>query len=205
MEVVLKPKTCFMCGFKFKVFDLNNWVCNKCYYREIPKYNSDSRRKKLKKVSFGQFEAKDPELIALIIEEAKEKHNVKTQGEKKYRDFICESLSERGVDFTTELSCENGRIDIFINEVERKRWGKGVRKATPPEIIEVKISNLSSHLTSALGQLLFYSQSYPTARLYVATPQPLSQKVRKIFGLYKIEEWPENKTDSFNPAADAAV
>jgi hypothetical protein len=60
-------------------------------------------------------------------------------------------------------------------------------------------------MTAALGQLLFYSQSYPQAQLYVATPQHLTQKVRKIFGIYKIEEWPENKTDAWRTVPDAVV
>jgi hypothetical protein len=204
METVLKDKTCFICGFKFKVVDLRNWVCNKCYHHEIPKYTSEARRKKLKNVSFGRFAINDDELIALLIEEARETGNVKTAGEKKYRDFICASLAERGMAHTTELSCDNGRIDIFINGIERERRGHYIIKK-PPKIIEVKISDSSSHMTAALGQLLFYSQSYPQAQLYVATPQHLTQKVRKIFGIYKIEEWPENKTDAWRTVPDAVV
>ena len=196
METVLKDKTCFICGFKFRVVDLRNWVCNKCYYHETPKYTADERRKKIRGLSIGRFETQDPTLLALIIEEARESGGVKTAGEARYRDYICESLREHYIKYTTELGCENGRIDIFIEGVERYRVGKHWVAEMPPKIIEVKISDTNNHLTSALGQLLFYGQSYPQAQLYIATPMHLNRKTRRIFGLYGIEEWEDSKTEA---------
>jgi len=204
METVLKDKTCFICGFKFRVADLRNWVCNKCYHHELPKYTAEARRKRLNKIGFGKFAINDDELVALLIDEARETGSVKTAGERRYREFICAALTENEIIHTTELTCDTGRIDIFINGIEKERRGRYIIEE-PPKIIEVKISDSSSNLTAALGQLLFYSQSYPQALLYIATPQHLSQKVRKIFGIYRIEEWPENKTDAWSNAIDGIV
>jgi hypothetical protein len=157
--------------------DTNNWVCNNCYSYEIPKYlNGESARKRHSKHTFNLLLSRDSELIEALINEARWSGDIKTESEKQFIKRLCYNLKRRDIIYETEKPCETGIIDIFI-------------PGDPPAIVEAKMGFDNHSLMSALGQLLFYSMSYPDAQLFVAIPKKLPPQLRKIFSLYDIRQW----------------
>ena len=177
MKSILQTKTCPEWDYTFKVIDLANWVCTNCYAHEIPKYISgESKRKGHSNKVLNLLLSKDQALIQELIDEARWGLDLKTDSEREFVKRLCKPLKKKGLEYEVNKSCETGIIDIFVN-------------STPPSIIEVK-SHMDTHnLMSALGQLLFYSVSYPEANLFVALPKRLDVQKRKIFKLYDVNQW----------------
>jgi hypothetical protein len=177
MESILKEKMCPECNYTFKVMDTQNWVCTNCYAHEIPKYTfGESTRKGHSNKVLNLLLSKDKALIQELINDARWNGDIKTESEKEFVKRLCKPLSKKGLNYEVNKACETGIIDIFIND-------------DPPSIIEVKGHMDTHNLMSALGQLLFYSASYPEANLFVALPKRLDVQKRKIFKLYEINQW----------------
>ena len=194
MKSILQTKTCPECDYTFKVIDLDNWVCNNCYSREIPKY-IDAHLVKRGKDAFMQFSKKDQELIDLLISEAAAMrgHGI-DRDEKEHLDHVCKVLEEEGIwNFERNKACLTGEIDVFVPEQIRESMDKRGRKrkmvVSHPKIIEGKRNHSGTLMKQALGQLLFYGTAHPDADLYITTPSALPKAYIKIFALYNVKEW----------------
>jgi hypothetical protein len=180
MNCDLIAKECPDCGFNFKVADPKNWVCTNCYAREIPKYLVRYRKRSSKKTDRDFLDYKDKELAKLLVEQIRmsEFHFDNSPTHKELVAEICRDLDANNVPYHAPLDCETGNVDIFI-DIE------------PPIIIEAKPTARNHELASALGQLLYYSFTFPKAQLYLALPESVSlkKKYRDIFRLYNIFPW----------------
>ena len=168
---MLSEISCKKCDFSFKVEDVNNFVCTNCYYKEIPKYVSS----KYLNDELSPFGIKNDETIAQLICDA-EMGAKPTGAEKRYTNELLREFDSRGILCTPQFICDNGIVDIYVD-------------GAPPQIIEVKGGNSGMHLKQALGQLLFYSQSFPGSKLFIATRRKLHPEHKRILALYGVHEW----------------
>lgn len=96
--------------------------------------------------------------------------------EKLYERSIIANLKQHNIPCRSQVSTPYGVIDILID-------------TTPPTIIEVKRDASLSALRAAVGQLVFYQAAFPTAHLYIATPDPISPEYQAILALWSIRPW----------------
>lgn len=96
------------------------------------------------------------------------------QKEEEYCEKISNSMMLDGWDIQREVFTPLGRIDILA------------KKGNNQQIIEVKLRSDTNSASSALGQLLFYSKSYPKAKLIFASPRTPTEKILSVLGFYKV-------------------
>jgi hypothetical protein len=99
----------------------------------------------------------------------------KEMTERQYQKKLAHHLYANDWMVTLECNTPVGRIDIFA-----ERGGETM-------IIETKIKALSNDMSSALGQILFYSTYHPNAALYISSPQKPSEKVLSILAKFNVE------------------
>jgi hypothetical protein len=96
----------------------------------------------------------------------------KVSTETEYRDSFVSHLIIRGWTVETEKKTPLGRADIYATS------GKSIL------VMECKIK--SCNAVTALGQLLFYKQTYPKAQLIFACKQLVNSEKESIFREYGI-------------------
>jgi len=100
------------------------------------------------------------------------------------QEKICDDLTKLNIPYEKQKITNSGRIDIFIS-------------LNPPKIIEVKSDSSADKIRIAIGQLLIYKKDFPSAELYIATPEKMHTKILRKLEYYGIKEWscPDSRHD----------
>jgi hypothetical protein len=95
--------------------------------------------------------------------------------EKSFEDKLCSAFDHRGILYERQKRVDNGIIDILVH-------------CHPLVIIEVKRTGTPRDLMQAIVQLKFYAACFEKARLFIATPNCVSEDQRRLLKLFNVGE-----------------